>query len=146
MLVVDTCILVDIADDDPRHGLASARCLAAHLEGGLVLSPVSYVELSPVFDGSLRLLDEFLEGVGIDASETFVETDRATAFRAWGRHITAKRAGKTRRRPVADALIGALAMRQDGIITRNGNDFASFYPRIRVVDPMQDDRGTSSAD
>jgi predicted nucleic acid-binding protein len=135
MLVVDTCILVDIAEDDPTHGLASAQCLADHVGVGLVLSPVSYVELAPVFDGSVQLLDEFLAGVGVDASEAFTHTDRVVAFRAWARHVTAKRAGKASRRPVADALIGALALRHDGIITRNAQDFRSFYAQIRIIDP-----------
>jgi predicted nucleic acid-binding protein len=83
-----------------------------------------------------QLLDAFLVGAGVDASEVFSSADRITAFRAWARHVTEKRAGRARRRPVADALIGALALRHDGIITRNGSDFSAFYPTIRVVDPM----------
>lgn len=135
MLVVDTCVLIDIADDDPTYAQSSAECLAAHLTDGILLSPVSYVELAPVFDGSTQLLDEFLLGVGVDASEIFTAADRITAFRAWARHITEKRAGRSRRRPVAEALIGALAIRHEGIITRNGPDFRSFYPNLRIVDP-----------
>jgi predicted nucleic acid-binding protein len=137
MLVVDTCVLVDIADDDPTYGQASAQCLASHLADGLVISPVSFVELGPVFDGSTQLLDEFLDGVGVDRSEVFTVEDRVAAFRAWARHITEKRARRARRRPVADALIGALAVRHEGIITRNGKDFRSFYPKLRVVDPAE---------
>ncbi len=137
MFVVDTCILVDIADDDPSFSEASARCLAAHLEAGLLLSPISYIELAPVFDGSPSLLDEFLAGVGVDASEGFTADDRTAAFRGWARHISEKRAGRVRRRPVADALIGALALRHDGLITRNGPDFRSFYPKLRVIDPSE---------
>lgn len=139
MLVVDTCILVDVADDDPSHGLASARCLVRYLEQGLVLSPVSYVELAPVFDGSTELLHEFLDGVGVDRFEGFTEADRVVAFRAWSRHVREKRAGTARRRPVADALIGALAVRHEGIITRNGDDFRSFYPTLRIIDPRAEE-------
>lgn len=135
MLVVDTCVLLDIADADPSFGQASARCLAAKLPGGLVISPVSYVELAPVFRGSTRVLDEFLAGVGVKAREVFTEEDRLTAFRAWGRHISARRARRATRRPVADALIGALAVRHGGIITRNGPDFRSFYSNLAIVDP-----------
>jgi predicted nucleic acid-binding protein len=146
VLVVDTCILVDIADDDPSHGLPSAECLATHLADGLVLSPISYVELAPVFDGSTQRLHEFLAGVGVAVSEDgFTAEDRVTSFRAWARHITEKRAGRVRRRPVADALIGALATRHDGIITRNGTDFRSFYPNLRVVDPGQEAAKSSTA-
>lgn len=136
MLVVDTCVLIDVADDDPNYAESSTACLARHLPGGLVLSPISYVELAPVFDGSTQLLDEFLVGTGVDVSEVFSAGDRVTAFRAWARHITSKRSGQSRRRPVADALIGALAARHDGIMTRNGAEFRSFYPQLRVVDPL----------
>jgi len=135
MFVVDTCVLIDIADADPQYGRASATCLAAHLDEGLVVSPVSYVELAPVFDGSARLLDEFLDGAGVGRNEPFDLADRAAAFSAWVRYVSAKRGGETQRRPVADALIGALAVRVGGIITRNGADFAAFYPTLRVLDP-----------
>lgn len=135
MMVVDTCILIDIADDDPVFAGASVECITRYVPNGLLLSPISYVELAPVFDGSTQLLDEFLAGVGIDSSEVFTSTDRVTAFRAWSRHITEKRAGRARRRPAADALIGALAARHNGLITRNGTDFVSLYPSLRIIDP-----------
>jgi hypothetical protein len=136
MLVVDTCVLIDIADDDPSFGRPSALCLAAHLKGDLVISPVSYVELAPVFDGATRRLDEFLDGVGVRRDELFELSDRAAAFSAWSNHISAKRAGKTSKRPVADVLIGALAMRKGGIITRNAADFRSLFPSLNIIDPM----------
>jgi hypothetical protein len=71
MVVVDTCILIDVADDDPEFGEVSADCLAARLNDGLTVSPVSYVELAPVFNGSRRLLDEFLAGLGVDTIAVF---------------------------------------------------------------------------
>lgn len=135
MLVVDTSVLIDVADDDPVFGRRSAACLARHLDGGLLVSPVTYVELAPVFDGSRRLLDTFLDGAGVARAAVFDESDRNRAFAAWARHIRAKQAGRAGRRPAADALIGALAARHDGIITRDGGHFRSFYPALRVVDP-----------
>ena len=137
MPVVDTCVLVDIADDDPSYGRASAECVAAHFGKGLFISPVSYVELAPVFDSSRRRLDDFLGALGVNRYELFELSDRDAAFAAWARHVSAKRAGQARRRPVADALIGALAMRVGGIITRNGQDFLSFYPALVVIDPTK---------
>lgn len=137
MLVVDTCVLIDIADDDPEFGAASAACLAERLEQGLTLSPVSYVELAPVFDGSRRLLDEFLAGAGVVAGNGFEQPDRDAAFSAWSRHIRERRARRSARRPVADVFIGALAMRHDGLITRNGGDFTSLFPKISIIDPLR---------
>ena len=141
MLVVDTCILIDIADDDPEFAGRSVECVAARVEQRLVVSPVSYVELAPVFDGSRRLLDQFLAGLGIDPSPAFDATDRDLAFAAWARHISARRSRRVARRPVADVLIGAMAMRHKGVITRNGADFLALYPKIRIVDPTRDEEG-----
>jgi predicted nucleic acid-binding protein len=135
MLVVDTCVLIDIADDDPEFGRRAVTCVADHLEGGLVVSPVTYVELAPVFDGSRRLLDEFLDGLGVDRSALFDRASRDAAFFAWARHLSERRAGRAGRRPVADVLIGALASRHDGIITRNGEDFLALYTNLSIIDP-----------
>jgi predicted nucleic acid-binding protein len=134
VLVVDTCVLVDIAEEDPTFGRASAQCLAEKLSEALAISPVSYVELAPLFDGSTRLLEEFLAGTGVQ-TEIFNEADRAVAFAAWARHISRKRSGESARRPVADVLIGATATRCGGIITRNGKDFRTLYPELRIVEP-----------
>ena len=145
MIVVDTCILIDVADDDPQFGEVSAECLAARLKDGLTISPVSYVELAPVFDGSRRLLDEFLAGLGVEATAAFDLDDRRAAFSAWASHISARRAGRTGRRPVADVLIGALAMRHDGVLTRNVDDFRALYPRLRIIDPTARDSDVGGA-
>lgn len=139
MVVVDTCVLIDIAEHDPEFGVASARCLAAHLSETLTVSPISYVELAPVFDGSRRNLDEFLAGLGVEYHAIFDLEDRKAAFSAWHRHISEKRAGRARRRPVADVLIGALAMREGGLITRDGRHFEALFPRLRIIDPTAPD-------
>lgn len=135
MLVVDTCILIDIADDDPQFGRRSAQCLATYLPDGLVISAISYVELAPVFDGSPRILETFLSGLGVEYDQGFGMVERSTAFSAWARYISSKRAGQASRRPVADALIGAMGMRHDGLITRNAKDFLAFYPDLPIVTP-----------
>lgn len=137
MLVVDTCVVIDVADDDPNFGAASADCLAEHLADGLQLSPISYVELAPVFDHSPRLLDRFLDAAGIAHHAVFNLTDRKAAFRGWGSYVAAKRAGRVSPRPVADALIGALALRSGGLITRNPRDFRAFYPDLTIIDPTR---------
>jgi predicted nucleic acid-binding protein len=132
---VDTCVLIDIADADPEFGEASAHCLAQRVGAGLVISPVSYIELAPVFDGSSRLLDEFLVGLGVVCDGDMSEPTRRSAFSAWGRHIAARRAGGSSRRPVADVMIGALALQHEAIITRNAKDFRTLFPKLHIVTP-----------
>ena len=49
--VVDTCLVIDVLDDDPDYGRASALLLDSKVSDGLVLCPISYVELAPAFLG-----------------------------------------------------------------------------------------------
>ena len=49
--VVDTSVVVDLVTGDPQFEAASTACLQAHLSDGLVISPVTFVELGPCFSG-----------------------------------------------------------------------------------------------
>ena len=49
--VVDTSVVVDLVTGDPLFEPASTACLQAHLNDGLVVSPVTFVELGPSFSG-----------------------------------------------------------------------------------------------
>ena len=133
-LVVDTCILLDILDEDPIFGIKSARALNAQQGNELVVSPATYVELAPAFLGDRRLQDQFLEGLGIHvaADEPGVLN---TAHDAWNAHVSRKRRGRETRRPIADVFIGALASVHEGLVTRNTKDFRSLFPGLAIFEP-----------
>ena len=57
--VVDTCLLIDVAEADPAFGIASAQLLDAKRADGLTICPVTYVELAPVFNGDQTAQNEF---------------------------------------------------------------------------------------
>ena len=135
MWVVDTCVLIDVLEDDPEFGRMSADSLAGHLHDGLVVSPITYAELSPAFGGSCILQDEFLGGIGAGWKELWTAADTLAAHRAWGVHVARRRAGAAQKRPMADVLIGAFATRFMGLITRNTKDFRQHFPALRLVDP-----------
>jgi len=44
------------------------------------------------------------------------------------------------KRPIADVLIGAYAMRRSGLITRNANDFTMWFDKLAIVDPTRTTR------
>ena len=124
--VVDTCILLDIRLRDAVFGVSSARCLQSHLRDGLVISPVTYVELAPAFNGSAAQEEEFLKLTGVEyASVDWTSRDTAAAHQLWAEVIRKKRTGHGGKRPVADVLIEAFARRFQGIITRNPRHFAT---------------------
>ncbi len=128
--VVDTCMVIDVLEDDPTFGAASAAVLDAHHAAGLVLCPVSYAELAPAFEGSRELQEEFLAGVGINAQVDWTREDTWEAHRAWYAYALKRRRGAVGKRPLADLLIGAFASRHEGLLTRNPTDFQPFFPQL----------------
>ena len=134
-MVVDTCVILDILQGDPVFGEASAETVEKYAEGGLIISPLTYVELSPAFLGDETRERSFLFEIGIDLPPSFTEDDLSLAHAAWNDHIQRKRSGKAARRPVAYVMIGALAKANDGLITRNADDFRALFPSLNIITP-----------
>lgn len=133
--VVDTCVLIDVAEADAAFGLASAGLLDRRRADGLTICPATYVELAPVFNGDQAAQNEFLFNLGVTWPEAWIQADTEEAHRAWYRYVSARRAAKVPKRPLADILIGAFASRFDGILTRNENDFRTVFPALNIVTP-----------
>lgn len=133
--VVDTSVLIDVLEDDPEFGEASARTLDALAEHGLTICPVTYAELAPAFEGSRDLQEEFLTGIGVSFTEDWTRQDTIAAFEAWHAHVQRRRGGGGPRRPIADVLIGAFAQRYQGLVTRNEDHFRPAFPELEIHDP-----------
>lgn len=133
--VIDSCVLLDIALADPLFGPASAQCVAAHLGEGVIACPVSQIEIVPQFGGQLGQVKHFLQQSGIDHRVDWMEADTQAASIAWSAYVAARRAGPTTKRPIADIQIGGFAMRFQGLITRNPNDFHPWFPSLTIVEP-----------
>jgi len=131
--VVDTCLLLDVLDDDPSFGESSARCIERYQSDGLTICPVTMIEMAPAFLGDWRRAMEFMKQVGLDPHEGWTFEDTHAAFSAWHRYIESKRAGQAGRRPVADIQIGAFALRHQGLLTRNAQDFTRWFPSLKLV-------------
>lgn len=133
--VVDTCLLIDVAEADPAFGVASAKLLDSKRADGLMICPVTYVELAPVFNGDQTAQNEFLFHLGVAWPEAWTQADTEEAHRIWNNYAAARRRGKTPKRPLADILIGAFASRCDGILTRNEGDFRQVFPSLTITVP-----------
>lgn len=133
--VVDSCILIDILENDPDFGRMSALCLRDYVSEGLVISPVSMIELSPTFSGNLLRQKEFLRLCGVTYDTGFDASDVVCAHSVWNRYIRKKRLQKIPKRPIADLMIGAFASRFDGLITRNQKDFKPWFPDLKLIEP-----------
>ena len=133
--VIDTCIVIDVLENDPSFGLQSATLLEQKLGDGLSICPVTFVELAPAFDGNWEQQEFFLEQAGIDFRDDWTSADTRTAHQAWHLHITARRSGMLPKRPIADVLIGAYASNRRGLITRNPADFRRNFPNLPILEP-----------
>ena len=111
------------------------KLLEARSHDGLLICPVTYVELAPLFGGDTKPLEQFLVHLGIDYREDWTWEDTKQASAAWSRHVQKRRARKAPKRPVADGLIGAFASRFQGLLTRNAPDFSSLWPGLKVLEP-----------
>lgn len=133
--VVDTCLIIDVLDDDSEFGVPSACLIDARVGDGLLVSPVTYVELAPAFLGDRHRQDEFLELIGIDVNVEWLRRDTWAAHRAWHRYVSEKRSGRAAKRPIADVLIGSFACSKGGLLTRNPADFTDLFPELEVIEP-----------
>lgn len=133
--VIDTCVILDILDSHPEFAEASSRALQSHLDDTLEISPVSYVELAPAFNGDSAAQDDFLDALWIRRDFGGSRDAVLAAHKAWHEHVLRKRAGKAGKRPVADVLIGAYALQKGGLITRNESDFRTLYPSLPIFNP-----------
>ncbi len=133
--VVDTCLIIDVLDNDPSFGADSARLIDKYAQEGLSICPISYIELAPAFLGDRRRQDEFLGAIGINHDTVLDRHFIEAAYYAWNQQVLLKRTKNASRRPVADILIGAFALREKGILTRNPSDFTRIFPKLKVITP-----------
>jgi predicted nucleic acid-binding protein len=135
MWIVDTCVVLDVFENDPQFGRDSATLLERLLRDGLALSPVTMVELSAAFDGDIAEQKRFLEGAGISHAEAWTAADVDASHKAWNAYVVGRRKDKTPKRPIADILIGGFATGRQGLVTRNPSDFRRWFPKLVIREP-----------
>jgi len=133
--VVDSCVLLDIALKDTQWALKSATMLEKKMKDGLIVCPLSIIEISPQFAGSLSEVRNFLRMIGANYSEPWTDEDTSNAVEAWSRYVAKRRSNKIAKRPLADILIGSFAARLSGLITRNPEHFKPCFSTHKILDP-----------
>ncbi len=137
MWVVDTCVVLDVFENDPEFGLSSATLLENLNGEGLVVSPVTMVELAAAFNGDIAEQKRFLALAGISYSAAWTSADTETAHRAWSAYVNPRRSERVPKRPIADVLSGGFAANRTGLVTRNPKDFRRWYPKLRIKEPQR---------
>jgi predicted nucleic acid-binding protein len=130
---VDTSVLLDIFQPDPRFGPPSREALRrAYAQGALVACEIVWAEIRAHFpvDG---LFEEALSTMGI-RFEPLSPATVAAAGRLWRE---SRKAGKALpARVVADFLVGAHAQLQaEALLTRDLGFYRRHFQGLKVIDP-----------
>ncbi|MDZ4288940.1 MAG: hypothetical protein U0984_13320 [Prosthecobacter sp.] len=128
-------MVLDLVTGDPQFEPPSTKCLQSLLAEGLVVCPITFVELGPAFYGDDIAAEAFLLQANLDIAEPWLQTDTVEAHRLWNVHQVRRRQSKFPKRPVADVMIAAFALRFQGIVTRNAADFRNIAPSLTLIEP-----------
>ena len=88
---------------------------------------------SAVIQRSQRSTKWIFEIHGVHWTHSWTWPDTVAAYDAWHHYIHRRHRERISKRPIADILIGAFAMRFDGLLTRNIKDFGGLFPDLRQV-------------
>ena len=131
-VLIDACVLIDIATEDPIWGGWSADALARAAEDQvLVINPLIYAEVSVAF---LRIED--LDDALPEALFQREALPYAAGFLAGKAHLAYRRRGGTRATPLPDFYIGAhAAIAGHQLLTRAAQRFRTAFPSVLLIAP-----------
>ena len=132
MIFVDSCVLIDVIEEDPAwSGWSQSALDEWGRRGPVCIGPVVYAERSPDYDTPAPL-DNLLERAGIE----FREMPREALFLAARVHQDYRRRGGGRSGVLSDFFIGAHArVANVPLLTRDTRRFRAAYPDLVLVAP-----------
>ena len=132
MLLVDTNVLVDVLEDDPRWADWSIGQLRAQSKiHPLLINPIIYAELSLTFS-RVEALDQTIESMGL----VLKEVPRPALFLAGKAFALYRRKGGKKTNVLADFFIGAhAAVLGCPLLTRDAQRYRSYFPSIELITP-----------
>lgn len=132
MILVDTCVLVDVSTGDARWKDWSSEQLARWAgRGPLLTNPLVFAEWCADF-ASVGAAEAAVEAFGL----RWRELPRAALFLASRAHLHYRRRGGTRRMVPADFLIGAHAAVEGlPLLTRDRRRFETYFSGLEIVAP-----------
>lgn len=132
MVIVDTNVLVDVLEDDPKWAdwsICRLRELSKIHE--LAINPVIYAELSLTFD-AVEDLDRAVSDLGLK----FLEITRPALFVAGKAFARYRTQGGVKNNVLSNFFIGAqAAVTGYPILTRDTRRYGSYFPTVRLIAP-----------
>ena len=134
MILVDTCILLDIVQPDPSWGNWSlAQLEHAADRGPLLINPIIYAEFTAGY-GSLESAELALADFGAH----FEEIPREALFLAGKAYRQYRERKGTRTGVLADFFIGAhAAVRDLPVLTRDIARIRTYFPTVTLISPVR---------
>ena len=132
MLLVDTNVLVDVLEDDPKWADWSIGQLRAQSKiHSLAINPIIYAELSLTFS-----MVEALDRVVDELQLVRAELPRPALFLAGKAFLRYRSQGGTKGNVLADFFIGAhAAVAECPLLTRDAGRYASYFPSVALITP-----------
>jgi hypothetical protein len=132
MILVDSCVVIDVLENDRRWAdWSQAQLETWGARGPLLINAVIYAELA-AYAASKEALEAEIATTGL----TLREFSRDAMFLAGRAHVAYRRRGGTRAGVLADFLVGAhAAVLQIPILTRDVSRFRAYFPTVKLVSP-----------
>jgi predicted nucleic acid-binding protein len=132
MVLVDTNVLVDVAEHDPqwwRWSIGQMRSLS--LTHSLAINAIIYAELAATYSSS-AVLDQKIATMNL----VFEQIPRHAAFLAGKAFVLYRRQHGTKRNVLPDFFIGAhAAVLGCPLLTRDTRRYAAYFPTVRLIAP-----------
>jgi len=132
LLLVDTNVILDVIEDDPKWAAWSqAQLDSAALKEVLIINPVIYAELSLAF----RRIEE-LEAMLTKTGLRVEPVPREALFLAGKVFLQYRRRGGPRTGVLPDFFIGAHAAVLDlSLLTRDTSRYGTYFPKLKLITP-----------
>ncbi|MGH8117940.1 MAG: type II toxin-antitoxin system VapC family toxin [Rhodanobacteraceae bacterium] len=132
MILVDTCVWLDLLQDDPEWCAWSAARLEWGVQhGGVAIAPVIYAELSVWFE-RIEALDAALRQL----RATFDALPREALFLAGKAFRLYRARGGTRASVLPDFFVGAhAAVRGWPVVTRDVARIRGYFSKVALLAP-----------
>ena len=137
MILVDSCVVIDVLENDPKWADWSQRQLeSAAIKHALAINAVIYAEISIGFD-RIEQVDAMLNRIQI----TVEDMPREALFLAGKAFQRYKARGGTRTSTLPDFFIGAhAAVLGIALLTRDARRYTDYFPNLELIVPGKEHR------
>lgn len=132
MLLVDTNVILDVVEDDPKWAdWSQAQLDSAALTEVLIINPVIYAELSLAFR-RIEELEAMLSRTGLRVEAL----PREALFLAGKAFMQYRKQRGAKTGVLPDFFIGAHAAVLDlPLLTRDTSRYATYFPKVQLITP-----------